>query len=167
MMQYFRLQTVSQVALAAITLSVSGCRSPTDGRRPESQACPQSYEFGNFGCARVVAIVEGPARPWPASYRFEVRAVPVRAEGIGARAALEPGVGPILLQLTIWDRAGIGTNDTVSAWVVARMVEEPVPFIASAPMPTFAADSVLRVLRFTKVGAVPAVDSVRLILRRP
>jgi hypothetical protein len=116
----------------------------------------------------VLAIVEGPPAPWPPSYRFDVRAVPAvpDANAILGSAIAEPlDAGPVPLQLTLWIRPAIG--DTLSVWVVARLLEDPRPIVVGVPLPTFAVDSALRVVRFAPVGAVPPVDTVRLVLRRP
>ena len=79
-------------ALAAVTLGA--CRAVTSTEeRGNPLACQQTYEFGNYGCARLVALVEGPPAPWPASYRFDVRAVPVSpAAGASTVFATAPGV---------------------------------------------------------------------------
>ena len=162
----FLVHRISRVALAAVALGAGGCRSVTDRTRADPVACPQTYEFGNFGCARIVALVEGPPTPWPARYRFDVRAVPARSSsGATVTIAPEPGVGPVPLQLTLWGGPASAEGDTLSVWIVARLLEDPAPPVVGVPLRTFAADSTLRVIRFAKVGAVPPVDSVPLLLR--
>jgi hypothetical protein len=115
----------------------------------------------------VLALVEGPLAPWPASYRFDVRAVPpASAAGVSTATPPAPGVGPMPLQLTRWLQPP-GSADTLSVWVVARLLEDPRPIVVGQPLPTFAADSALRLVRFAPVGVVPPVDTVRLVMRRP
>jgi hypothetical protein len=58
------------------------------------------------------------------------------------------------------------TADTLSVWVIGRLLDQSQPIVANVPLPTFAADSVLRVLHFAKVGSPAIVDTVRLTLRR-
>lgn len=143
------------------------CRSPFGGRDVDSRACRQTYEFGNYGCARVLALVEGPPAPWPASYRVDVRATPRSTTGgVETVGAARPGVGPVPLELTRFFRLPTA-DDTLSVWVVARLLEDPRPVVVGVPLPVFAADSVLRLIRFTPVGSVPSVDTVHLTLRRP
>jgi hypothetical protein len=165
------LDPTAVVRLALAAVLAAACRAPTAGERPDRAACPQTYEFGNHGCARVLALVEGPPLPWPASYRFDVHATPARpVRWVEPALATTPGVGPVPLQLTRWEAppSGVGTAaDTLSVWVVARLLEDPRPIQVGVPLPTFAADSVLRVVRFADVGSVPPVDTVRLTLRRP
>lgn len=155
------------LSLAAAVASGAACRAAT-GPRSDAAACPQTYEFGNYGCARVVVVVAGPPVALPASYRFVVSATAVGAAAAGGPTASESpaALGTVRLQLTRWFPPAAG-GDTISAWVAARVLDDPRPIVAGVPLPTFAADSVLRVLRFAPVGAVPPVDTVRLALRRP
>lgn len=158
-----RVAIGSMVVLAAL----GACRSATGDDGVDPLACPQTYEFGNYGCGRVMAIIEGPPTPWPASYRFDVRARPAE---IGAGApptfAREPGVGPVPLQLTLWN-GRIAEGDTMSVWVTAQMFEDSRSNVAGASLPIFAVDSALRMVRFAPIGSVPPVDTVHLTLRRP
>lgn len=153
--------------LGCALLWAAGCgRAPTD--LAESDTCPQTREFGNYGCARLVVIVEGPPRPWPERYLWDVRAVPVR-QGTGADLALapRPDTGVVPLGLIRWHPPAAGSEDTTSVWVSARMLEDPRPVQTGVPLPVFAADSVLHVARFAAVGSRPPTDTVRLTLRRP
>lgn len=52
-------------------------------------------------------------------------------------------------------------------WVVARMLDMSPPIVGGKPLPIFAADSVLRLVRFVPVGARSSADTVRLTLERP
>ena len=158
----------ARVALATIVFATAGCRSATDSEHRELAACPQTYEFGNFGCARVVALVETPPEPVPAAYRLDVRAVPARpASGAGPSLADEPRLGFVPLQLTLWEPPPPGVRDTLSVWIVARMLEDLSPPVVGVPLPVVAAESTLRVVRWAPVGGVPPVDTVRVVLRRP
>jgi len=158
----------SRALLAALALGAAACTSPTDQARTESDACPQTYEFGNHGCARVVAVVDEPPKPWPERVRWDVRAVPARpATDAFATFSPAPGPGPVPLQLTRWMQPPADAGDTLSVWIVARLLDDTPPYAVGVPLPTFAADSVLRVLRFAEVGRVPVVDSVHLTPRAP
>jgi hypothetical protein len=156
-------------ACAAVLLAVGACRGSAGVEpRVDAAACPQTYEFGNFGCARVVALVDAPPAPPTARYRFTVRAMPARPEaGVPPAFSPTPGPGPNLLQLTIYSPATPTPVDTLSVWIVGRLLDDSPPPVLNAPLPTVAADSVLRVLRFARVGARPPVDTVRLTLRQP
>lgn len=153
-------------ALLGTMLLAAGCgETPTD--QADSGTCPQTYEFGNYGCARIVVMVEGPPQPWPAFYRWDVRAVPAR-EGSGGDVAFSPrpDTGMVPLQVTRWHSPGPGSEDTASVWVAARLLEDPRPIQSGVPLPTFAADSVLHVARFARVGERPPTDTVWLTLQR-
>jgi hypothetical protein len=148
--------------LATLLLLAAGCGSATDAA--DRGECPQTYEFGNYGCARVLAVVEAPPQ-LPARYRYDVRAVPARGpsrDPLNVAPAAAPGEVP--LQIILWTPLP-GPGDTLSVWVVARLLDDTGP-ASGAPLTTFAADSVLRVLRFAPVGTVPKTDTVRLTLRR-
>jgi hypothetical protein len=153
---------------ATVFLAAGACRS-TAGVEPrvDPEACPQTYEFGNFGCARVLALVEAPPQPWTTRYRLDVRLRPARPDaGVSPYVAPAPAPGPVPLQLTLYTPLMPTPVDTLSVWVVGRLLDDSPPPPVNAPLPTLAADSVLRVLRFAPVGGRPAVDTVRLDLRR-
>jgi hypothetical protein len=140
---------------------------PATALEEDDGTCQQTYEFGNYGCARIVVMVQGPAQPWPASYRWDVRAVPTR-DGSGADVAfsVHPDTGAVLLQLIRWSLPAPGSGDTASVWVAARLLDDPRPIQPGVPLPVFAADSVLHVARFAPVGWRPPVDTVWLTLQR-
>lgn len=153
------------LVLTALVLGAGGCRGVIDSDERDSAACRQTYEFGNHGCARVVALVEAPPPPWPALSRWALHVRSARPQlGAGAVPVREPGPGAVPVEVTLYALPAPG--DTASFWIVAKLLEDPRPAQVGVPLPVFAADSVLRVLRFAAVGAVPPVDTVRLTLRR-
>ena len=158
------LRIMMRNKLAALLLLAAGCGSATDAA--DRGECPQTYEFGNYGCARVLAVFEAPQQLPAKGHRYDVRAVPARGpsrDPLAVAPSAAPGGVP--LELTLWSPLP-GGGDTISVWVVARLLEDPGPS-SGAPLTTFAADSVLRVARFAPVGAAPKTDTVRLTLRRP
>ena len=146
-------------------LCAGACSS---GTAVDSNICPQTYEFGNYGCARVVALLVEPITPLPATYRLDVRAVWPRDGSIAAisDAGVNPRIGAVPLTITLYDRSQVPAADTASVWLIARVLDTPAP-IPGAPLLTFAVDSVIHVVRFAAVGAMPRVDTVRLVLQRP
>jgi hypothetical protein len=158
---------IARCGLSGVMFWAAGCgQTPTN--LAESEACAQTHEFGNYGCARIVVMVEGPPQPWPVGRRWDVRAMPAR-DGTGADLALapRPDTGAVRLGLVRWQPPAPGAGDSASVWVSARMLEDPRPVGSGVPLQVFAADSVLHVARFAAVGARPPVDTVRLTLRRP
>ena len=147
------------VLLLASAVIPSACSLFTD----VEEACPQTYEFGNYGCARILAIIEGPPKPWPNGYRWSVRAVAADTFlGITAMGD-DPVDGQVpLLIILQWERL---PGDTASFWVVAKILEDPRPAVVGVPLPVFAEDKVLRLVRFVDVGQIPSVDTVRLSLK--
>ena len=86
------------LGLLGTLLGVAECERETPVELAESEACAQTSEFANHGCARLVVMVEAPPPPWPAGRRLDVRAVPAR-EGTGADLSLAPypGIGAVPL----------------------------------------------------------------------
>ncbi len=134
---------------------------------PELEACPQTGEFGNYGCARVVAVLTFPPKPWPDRVRMDLRVRPV---GSGEDVFFQDpnpgeGVNPITIIRRLPPLKGGG--DSLSVWVRAAILEDPRPIVVGVPLPVFAADSVIHLASFSGVGTVPAVDTVYLALKRP
>jgi len=153
---------------ALILLGTVGCRSTTVADRLPPDACPQTYEFGNYGCARVLVSLAQPPQPWPSAYRLDVRLRPADANaGASTAIAPDPQWGDEPMVLVRWGPPPAAAGETLSVWVVAKMLEDPSPPVVGAPLAVFAADSVLRVLQFAPVGAVPPTDSVTLVVRTP
>ncbi len=150
-----------------LCLAFIGCRSTTEVVE-DPRLCPQTYEFGNFGCTRVVAIVSAPTTPLPLSYRTDVRMVPARANsGWEGTAAGGVAFGPAVLDATLMFRALTGAADTLSVWIVARTFDLRPPIPVGQTPPLAAVDSTLHLLRFAAVGSFRRVDTVRLQLRAP
>jgi hypothetical protein len=150
-------------AMLAAAVWVAGCNLFT-GAEEDPARCNQTYEFSNFGCARMVVIYQPPPRPWPQQgYRWDVRVRTAR-EGTGADAvvAQAPDSLGTALKLIRWEPPEPGSQDTSSVWVIARLLEDT--RAVNVPLPDFAADSVLHVARFAPVGSRPPVDTIRLTL---
>lgn len=146
---------------------VAGACSLLTGSDEDPTVCRQTYEFGNYGCARLVVIVNPPPQPWPVGYRWDVRAVPAR-EGTGTDQAVSSraDTGGVELRLIRRMQPDPGSQDTASVWVRGQMLHDTRPWPVGVPLPVVAADSVLHAARFAPVGARPPVDTVRLTLRR-
>lgn len=144
----------------------AGCKATviTDDARATPE-CYQTREFGNYGCARLVVVVDAPPQPWPAAYRWDTRAVPAR-EGTGADQSLVPNPAPgtVSLRLVRYHPPAPGSEDTASVWVSARMLEDT--RAVGTPLPVFAVDSVLHVARFAPVGSIAPEDTIHLTLQK-
>lgn len=154
------------VLLCAAMLGVAGCELFTRNE-DDPERCNQTYEFGNYGCARIVVIFQPPPKPWPAGYRWDVRAWGAReSSGAGDAVASYPDTLPVPLKLIRRTEPDAGSRDTASVWVRGQMLQDTPPWPVGVPLPVFAADSVLHVARFAPVGSYAPVDTVRLTLKR-
>ena len=156
---------------ATSVLLASGCDLITDNERDRFFGpCPQTYEFANYGCARLVVHLTPPAGDLPPLYRVDVRARWL--DSARTTAALPENGGtnppflPTRLTITLWGPGLVRSDDTASVWVIGRILEDVRPIQVGVPLPVFAADSVLHKARFAGVGAVPPVDTIRLTLTR-
>ena len=70
------------------------------------------------------------------------------------------------VRVTLWSRPNPPGSDTLSMWIVARMLDMSPPIVGGQLLSTFAVDSVLRRVRFVPVGERFPADTVRLTLRR-
>jgi hypothetical protein len=144
-------------------LLVAGCGV----LEPEADVCPVAAgEFPFFGCADVTADIQAPPQPWPPSYRWSFTVVPAReSAGFGPRAAVNPGPGSFTLRIGQYERPHPG--DTVSVWVIGKLLEDPRPIQSGVPLPVFAADSALVLLQFSEPGERVIEHTVELRLVRP
>lgn len=145
---------------AVLVIAIAACTEPGEN----AAFCQQTNEFGNFGCTRVLAVAAPPDGDLPVARRLSVVVRPVRdVEAVGDYARYG-GFAPVTVELTRWFDTP-STRDTVSAWVVAKLLDQTT--IAAGPLPVIAADSALRVLRMGRVGQLAPVDTVPLTLKRP
>ncbi len=59
----------------AAFLGACGCATGADDS--DDGLCPQTSEFGNYGCTRVVALIRAPDGPLPLRMRVFLSIVPV------------------------------------------------------------------------------------------
>lgn len=148
--------------LAAVSLAAASCNPFTD---PQSDLnCPQTYEFGNSGCAKLLVILDGPPLPWPALYRWSVRALSADSALQIFALGPDPVNGQVPLRVTLWLPLAQGV-DTASLWVVAKLLDDRGPIVVGVPLPVFAADSTLHPTLFAPVGERARTDTIRLSLK--
>ncbi|MHB1193839.1 MAG: hypothetical protein ACYC6F_12420 [Longimicrobiales bacterium] len=150
--------------LLALSMGTLGCGLLTGP--DEEEACRQTYEFGNYGCARFLTLIELPPEPPPTLHRWSVKARSANPESERAALGADPVDGQVSLEVTLHTRLP-GMTDTASFWIVAKILEVPSPPASGEPLPVFASDSVLHLAHFVAVGERPVVDTIRLRLRRP
>ena len=155
---------ITLVFLSGLILPL-GCSSSTGPGADER--CPQTYEFRNYGCARIVAMLEVVPEPWPAIFRWSVKSTAADTSLPLSAMNNDPTDGAAPLTLTLYMAPLQYAGDTASVWITAKLLEDPRPIMVGVPLPVFASDSVLHVARFSEVGEIPAVDTVFLTLVAP
>lgn len=112
-------------------------------------------------------MLEVVPEPWPALYRWSVKATAADTllpfSGMGG----DPLDGAVPLTLTLYGVPLPYVGDTASVWITAKLLEDSRPIVAGVPLPIFASDSILHLTRFSEVGEIPAVDTVFLTLVAP
>lgn len=149
-----RHRTVLGCAAAGVILL--GCGDPFGPGPP----CQVISEFGTAGCAVVKVQIDRPeklARRW--LLQVTVRSV----EGEFIAHAPEPVFGSFMLRLSLMPESRIAGGDTASVRFTALLVDVDASLDGTTEF--IATDSVVRVIRFSPIGEVPQVDSVRLALR--
>lgn len=157
--------SMARSALTAILLllGLSSCVGLTDPDEDDS-TCPQTYEFGNHGCAKLVVLpgILPPQSPSPYVWK-------VSAQGESA-ATFEAGRDSwpeeVRLHLTLMSPLP-GDADVDSVTVVAEILDDSGPRDVGVPLLLVAVDSVRLSVRFAPVGGRPTVDTVRLGLSAP
>jgi hypothetical protein len=145
---------------------IIACDSPATPE--ELKPCPQTFEFGNYGCARVVVMVEGSLESWPELRVWDVRVIPRRANtAASTNWSFAPGPGAHLITLKRWYyRDEDQLVDTLSVTIKAELHSARRHGDAVQAVELFAADSAHHVMRFVPVGSTPPVDTVRLHVQR-
>lgn len=147
-----------------VVLVLAACDTPTAGEIDEN-VCPQTSEFGNFGCAALAVFPGELPDGAPDAYRWTVT-----AEGKEGRFELietgtDPVPRPVEGRVTLWRDLPEG-SDTTTVPVVLEILDDTGPVEPGVPLPLFAVDTVRHTLRFAEVGERPRVDSLRFQLER-
>ena len=160
-----QLQRTYLIPAVALSVLIGSCHLLDSQDHVDTAICQQTYEFGNYGCARIVVVVELTKTPLPLQYVFFVGANALRA-GAGREAAIvgRPAIGRNHLQVIRFELPQPPV-DTASFWIYGRILEIPPNHPAGQPLPVFAADSIPFVLRFAQVGMRAPLDTVVLRLR--
>ena len=153
-------------AIAGSTL-VSSCRAPTDNEAKAWEGpCPQTYEFGNYGCARFVILADFGVSEWPGTSRGFFGAI-LDGGSVGSSAMQLPPAGEHVVRLIVTDFAGYSRSPAAdSIWLRGTVIDHAGPIVIGGGPQVLARDSVRRAMRWTAVGTRPVVDTVRLTFRR-
>ena len=131
---------------------VTGCNNPID---TDSRTCPQTYEFGNYGCVvfqgRVIGTQDQPLSgvsvgPRPSADGGQFNGFYVATDGNGE------------FQFRL-HRYGLSSSDTVALWIRATVLPKLPEHVATI------FDSVLVRVRVAPVGEIP--DTGRVVIRLP
>lgn len=136
---------------------------------PSEDVCPTS-SVSTYGCGQVVALVDGPdPLTWPKGSRIDIRAIPAR---VGSGQSESVSTLPWLVSAQIDIRAGqnpvypVGA-DTLSMWIVARIIDDPRPILPGVKLNLFAVDSGIKVVTYVKQNQRLHSDTIRLSLKKP
>ena len=133
-----------------------GCsRGLTDSR--DSHICPQTHEFGNYGCAAIEGGVLG-ARSQPLAGISVGPGVSADGGQFNTPYVTTDGTGRFQLRLTRYAHA---MSESASVWIHATVIPTPAERVATI------FDSVLVRLRVASVGQVPDTAHVTIILPVP
>jgi hypothetical protein len=145
-----RKESLSGIVLCSMLVALASC---SDGPGPNPDACPQTFEFGNYGCARVQGTVRNSAGQ------------PIA----GARMSLVPSEGDNAYDFPIFDTDATGfysleihrfglpaitTADTVPMYLRALLLRNGLPI----------GDSIIVQTIFVPVDAVPEVVAADITL---
>lgn len=145
-----------------LVLTLHGCGSPTSSEL-EPEACAQTFEFANYGCAHVVVQLGNLPDDLPGAVRWKVSADAQRADAFDA----DRGPVPEAVSLRVILRTPLPNEvDTTTALLTAEVRDDSGPVDLGAPLPLVASDTVSYLLRFAGVGERPRVDTLRLSLER-
>lgn len=122
----------------------------------------------NYGCTRVVTLVDGPdPLTWPAGARIDIRAYPARPNsGQGTSVSRSPWLVSAQIEITASQSPVMPAGDTLSMWVIARIIDDPRPILPGVELNLYAVDSAKRVVTFVKQGELRHVDTVRLSMKK-
>jgi hypothetical protein len=151
------------LALAAGLPALAAACSSATGSQQDSRACPQTYEFGNYGCLEVVGQVLGSSEQPLAGIVVGPRFVQASA-GFNTPYATTNDEGRFTLRVTRYGprESPAAGPDTVSLYVLA--VD---PRSAGVNVTATVRDSVLVRAAVAPVGAVPVAQSVTMRLAAP
>ena len=133
-----------------------GCgRGLTDSR--DSRICPQTHEFGNYGCAAVEGGILG-ARSQPLAGISVGPGVSADGGQFNTPYVMTDSNGRFQLRLTRYAR---GTSESASVWIRAIVIPAPAERVATI------VDSALVRLRVAPVGQVPDTAHAAIVLPVP
>lgn len=154
-----RYRTAILLATFACVAS-SGCRDTLRDDATDPRFCPQTYEFGNYGCARVVGRVldrHGNA--------ITERAVDVMLRKVRRDSGMTT-VGVTQSDETGWFSTGVTLMDRPDGDSISLLLRASVrQFGPGQASP--ATDSIEFAMRFGAVGAVAPVETVTVRLLYP
>ena len=170
MLTHSRTRVRSIVATALVlstTVACSAATEPHDDAWRWERPCPQTYEFGNHGCARIIVLATFADTLWPDTLRIVVRAADsVMTLGVVEGQFGGPAQRALRMQLTDywgWQRLSASDSLELSGLVDARVLRG---YVDSALPPILATARQAFAPRFTRVGQRPPVDTVRLHFSR-
>ncbi len=154
--------------------SCTGTSEPQQQLKEERDRCPQTYEFGNHGCAEIVGrliapdgmLARAPGRPGSEISVSLTQLSPVSAIA-SYTLVIRDTTGTYRLRATHYFGRPPAGPDTITVQVRAVWWDAVAAASPEGLLPILAADSTVRQIRLVPVGARFVPDTVDLWLRRP
>ncbi len=165
--------SVRSVSLACAVLA--SCSLAPDDSGDASDRCPQTYEFGNYGCAVIVGRLIGPdgrAARAPGRPKSEISVSLTQLSAGAAIASYSLVIRDTTGRYQLWATRYFGPSpegpDTLTVQIQAVWWDSIPPNLREGEsLPVLAADSVVHQIRLVPVGARFVPDTVDLRLRPP
>lgn len=159
------------------SVSLGSCTRPSEPEekvKAETDRCPQTYEFGNYGCAEIFGLLIAPDGGLARAPGRPASEITVSLTQLSPAPAISSYTlvirdtsGTYRLRATRYFGPPPAGPDTITVQVRAVWWDA---FAAASPegfLPILAADSVVHQIRLVPVGARFVPDTVHLALRRP
>jgi hypothetical protein len=149
-----RRGVLRRTGLYAATTVLVSC---SDGSGPGSGTCPQTYEFGNFGCARVEGVVRDAAGTPLANVRVSLSPVEEVPNTFDAPRHDTDATGAYSLEIHDYGSDGPPPDPVpmnLRAFLLTGSPEEPAP----------ASDLIPVNMQFAPVGELPEVLEVNITI---
>lgn len=156
----FHIKDVASTTFVAAMIFVTGCNTDLN---------PEICGTGDvYACARLQTIVSADSVTLPPSHLVSLKVAAARTNATWeSENSAVPTVGASQVNLYFHAPLTPTSVDTITVWVVAQLIELPIPPVPNVPSRTVAVDSVRHLLRFARSGARIVPDTVHLRLRKP
>ncbi|MEO7996929.1 MAG: hypothetical protein ABI852_05765 [Gemmatimonadaceae bacterium] len=120
-----------------------------------------------YACAQLQTFIQADSIMLPPSHMVGVKITPARTDASwDGTVAPVPTIGSSQVNFYFHLPLTPTSDDTVTVWIVAQLLELPIPPSTDVPFKTVAVDSIKHVLRVARRGARIVPDTIQLRLRK-